>query len=56
MRAVKSLLFLFCCAACCCAQTESLTIGPGRPAARKGSGSAGARAKRASDRRGYASL
>jgi polysaccharide biosynthesis/export protein len=29
MRAVKSLVFLFCCAACCCAQTESLTIGPG---------------------------
>ncbi len=29
MRAVKSLLFLFCCAACCYAQTESLTIGPG---------------------------
>ncbi len=29
MRAVKSLLFLFCCAACCYAQTESLTIGRG---------------------------
>ena len=29
MRAVKKLLFLFCCAACCYAQTESLTIGPG---------------------------
>jgi polysaccharide export outer membrane protein len=29
MRAVKSLVFLFCCAACCCAQTESVTIGPG---------------------------
>ena len=29
MRAVKSLLLLFCCAACCYAQTESLTIGRG---------------------------
>jgi len=29
MRAVKRLLFVFCCAACCYAQTESLTIGPG---------------------------
>jgi polysaccharide biosynthesis/export protein len=29
MRAVKSLVFLFCCVACCFAQTESLTIGPG---------------------------
>jgi polysaccharide export outer membrane protein len=29
MRAVKSLVFLFCCATCCYAQTESLTIGPG---------------------------
>ncbi len=29
IKAVKSLLFLFCCAASCGAQTESLTIGPG---------------------------
>jgi polysaccharide export outer membrane protein len=29
MRAVRRLLFVFCCAACCYAQTESLTIGPG---------------------------
>jgi len=29
MRAVKSLLFLFCCAAYCYAQTESVTIGRG---------------------------
>ena len=29
MRAIKQLLFLFCCAAACCAQTESVTIGPG---------------------------
>ena len=29
IKAVKSLMLLFCCAACCGAQTESLTIGPG---------------------------
>jgi polysaccharide biosynthesis/export protein len=29
MKAVKQLLFLFCCAACCYAQTESVTIGRG---------------------------
>jgi polysaccharide export outer membrane protein len=29
MRAVRSVLILFCCVGCCLAQTESLTIGPG---------------------------